>query len=133
MFFFLMIRRPPRSTRTAHSFPTRRSSDLLDVLRAAVLGPAHAAERGPRAADLVRVQRQAVVVLAGAQPLVLVGGAELHLAGEVQPGGAVGAGEKTVAGRRGDVAQARRGDAGQIGRASCRERVWTYWSYLVVA
>src|SRR3546814_15113102 len=28
MIFFLMIRRPPRSTRTAHSFPTRRSSDL---------------------------------------------------------------------------------------------------------
>src|SRR3546814_2544088 len=27
-FFFLMIRRPPRSTRTAHSFPTRHSSDL---------------------------------------------------------------------------------------------------------
>src|SRR3546814_9112739 len=27
--FFLMIRRPPRSTRTTHSFPTRRSSDLL--------------------------------------------------------------------------------------------------------
>src|SRR3546814_2304108 len=26
--FFLMIRRPPRSTRTTHSFPTRRSSDL---------------------------------------------------------------------------------------------------------
>src|SRR3546814_9889029 len=25
-----MIRRPPRSTRTTHSFPTRRSSDLLD-------------------------------------------------------------------------------------------------------
>src|SRR3546814_6342908 len=25
-----MIRRPPRSTRTAHSFPTRRSSDLAD-------------------------------------------------------------------------------------------------------
>src|SRR3546814_15508433 len=24
-----MIRRPPRSTRTDHSFPTRRSSDLL--------------------------------------------------------------------------------------------------------
>src|SRR3546814_6870304 len=24
-----MIRRPPRSTRTTHSFPTRRSSDLL--------------------------------------------------------------------------------------------------------
>src|SRR3546814_16773864 len=26
--FFLRIRRPPRSTRTDHSFPTRRSSDL---------------------------------------------------------------------------------------------------------
>src|SRR3546814_4136005 len=28
ILFFLMIRRPPRSTRTTHSFPTRRSSDL---------------------------------------------------------------------------------------------------------
>src|SRR3546814_6558067 len=28
VFFFLMIRRPPRSTRTDTSFPTRRSSDL---------------------------------------------------------------------------------------------------------
>src|SRR3546814_5346220 len=28
LFVFLMIRRPPRSTRTDHSFPTRRSSDL---------------------------------------------------------------------------------------------------------
>src|SRR3546814_11641187 len=27
-FFFLMIRRPPRSTRLTHPFPTRRSSDL---------------------------------------------------------------------------------------------------------
>src|SRR3546814_13120140 len=31
--FFLMIRRPPRSTRTDTSFPTRRSSDLL-IIRA---------------------------------------------------------------------------------------------------
>src|SRR3546814_8236865 len=29
IFFFLMIRRPPRSTRTDTLFPTRRSSDLL--------------------------------------------------------------------------------------------------------
>src|SRR3546814_2520442 len=29
VFFFLLIRRPPRSTRTDTSFPTRRSSDLL--------------------------------------------------------------------------------------------------------
>src|SRR3546814_721815 len=28
LVFFLMIRRPPRSTRTDTSFPTRRSSDL---------------------------------------------------------------------------------------------------------
>src|SRR3546814_6779815 len=28
IFFFLMIRRPPRSTRTDTLFPTRRSSDL---------------------------------------------------------------------------------------------------------
>src|SRR5213075_3372225 len=27
-FFFLMIRRPPRSTQQGNSFPTRRSSDL---------------------------------------------------------------------------------------------------------
>src|SRR3546814_5243196 len=27
--FFLMIRRPPRSTHLTHSFPTRRSSDLI--------------------------------------------------------------------------------------------------------
>src|SRR3546814_20627813 len=30
IFFFLMIRRPPRSTRTDTLFPTRRSSDLTD-------------------------------------------------------------------------------------------------------
>src|SRR3546814_3653453 len=28
LFFFLMRRRPPRSTRTTHSVPTRRASDL---------------------------------------------------------------------------------------------------------
>src|SRR3546814_15346236 len=29
VFFVLMIRRPPRSTRMTHSVPTRRSSDLI--------------------------------------------------------------------------------------------------------
>src|SRR3546814_16230527 len=29
VIFFLMIRRPPRSTRTTPSFPTRRSADLV--------------------------------------------------------------------------------------------------------
>src|SRR6266700_6914202 len=36
LFFFLMIRRPPRST----LFPTRRSSDLLSKLRLLTLGHA---------------------------------------------------------------------------------------------
>src|SRR3546814_11880408 len=31
---FLMMRRPPRSTRMTHSFPTRRSSDrMISILR----------------------------------------------------------------------------------------------------
>src|SRR3546814_8693186 len=35
MLFFLMKRRPPRSTRTTHSFPTRRSSELKRRRRSA--------------------------------------------------------------------------------------------------
>src|SRR5881227_4098647 len=38
-FFFLMIRRPPRSTQQSHSFPTRRSSDLDSFLMARRLAP----------------------------------------------------------------------------------------------
>src|SRR3546814_8451252 len=42
-----MIRRPPRSTRTdTHSFPTRRSSDLLNVARLPVPPRPHI-EKGP--------------------------------------------------------------------------------------
>src|SRR3546814_20731694 len=33
LFFFLMLRRPPISTRTDTLFPTRRSSDLAHVAR----------------------------------------------------------------------------------------------------
>src|SRR3546814_5873116 len=36
LVFFLMIRRPPRSTRTTHSFPTRRSSDLNSITASAL-------------------------------------------------------------------------------------------------
>src|SRR3546814_15964161 len=58
VFFFLMIRRPPRSTRTDTSFPTRRSSDLLLVLLIAltmVAGvlPAGIAYVGARIVDAV--------------------------------------------------------------------------------
>src|SRR3546814_3777002 len=47
LFFLLMIRRPPRSTRTEHSFPTRRSSDLVAVgaVRHAILVDAARFER----------------------------------------------------------------------------------------
>src|SRR3546814_9754564 len=46
--FFLMRRRPPRSTRKTHSFPTRRSSDLLaDADRLAV---AYASQARPHRA-----------------------------------------------------------------------------------
>src|SRR3546814_18294091 len=37
--FFLMRRPPPRSTRTTHSFPTRRSSDLPPRPRGRRQGP----------------------------------------------------------------------------------------------
>src|SRR6267154_5188308 len=40
-FFFLMIRRPPRST----LFPTRRSSDLGPLLGVQATEPAHGAQR----------------------------------------------------------------------------------------
>src|SRR3546814_12888763 len=46
--FFLMIRRPPRSTRMTHSFPTRRSSDL--VATAAARPHQRRARRGEGAA-----------------------------------------------------------------------------------
>src|SRR5881394_1118803 len=37
IFFFLMIRRPPRSTLDGNSFPTRRSSDLEDWQKGGVM------------------------------------------------------------------------------------------------
>src|SRR3546814_15895489 len=39
LFFFLIIRRPPRSTRTDTLFPTRRSSDLHDHAIEIFTGP----------------------------------------------------------------------------------------------
>src|SRR3546814_8422005 len=49
LFLFLMIRRPPRSTRTDTSFPTRRFSDL-NIRRhfARASRPAHAAHASHR-------------------------------------------------------------------------------------
>src|SRR3546814_18935821 len=45
-FVFLLIRRPPRSTRTDTLFPYRRSSDLLDV-EGITVSPGYAYERAP--------------------------------------------------------------------------------------
>src|SRR3546814_14859956 len=47
--FCLRIRRPPRSTRTTQSFPTRRSSDLLHV-RGVGFEPRQDADRVARTA-----------------------------------------------------------------------------------
>src|SRR3546814_3387716 len=46
--FFLMIRRPPRSTRTTHSFPTRRSSDLRLELFLVAAADCHACAQSHR-------------------------------------------------------------------------------------
>src|SRR3546814_2273089 len=63
VFFFLMIRRPPRSTRTEHSFPTRRSSDLLPWAWLPVMGrtalhqlqPARSEEHTSELQSLMRI------------------------------------------------------------------------------
>src|SRR3546814_5671021 len=56
-FFFLMIRRPPRSTRTDTLFPTRRSSDLR---RAARRRPHPARPRRPAAAERLTAMLQRI-------------------------------------------------------------------------
>src|SRR3546814_10626362 len=49
LFFFLMIRRPPRSTRTDTLFPytTLFRSDLMELALAALLRPLEAEHRAP--------------------------------------------------------------------------------------
>src|SRR3546814_2185843 len=56
-FFFLMIRRPPRSTRTDTLFPTRRSSDLR---RAARRRSHPARPRRPAAAERLTAMLQSI-------------------------------------------------------------------------
>src|SRR3546814_5151416 len=48
-----MIRRPPRSTRLTHSFPTRRSSDLQSETR----GRQHGHHRHASSSSLLHCQR----------------------------------------------------------------------------
>src|SRR3546814_11221910 len=53
-FFFLMIRRPPRSTRTDTSFPTRRSSDLVKTTNGWERTPSHISRNELAVADTRR-------------------------------------------------------------------------------
>src|SRR3546814_6668997 len=69
MFFYLMIRRPPRSTLTEHSFPTRRSSDLRDRFPNRTLANRHRYQRiAPIRTDRRPVGLREVVCGAGDTP-----------------------------------------------------------------
>src|SRR3546814_19714033 len=121
-----MIRRPPRSTRADTLFPyaTLFRSDQFDAARSTIavgaflplVEPGEAmqapsgglADRGRDAGRLQPVER-------GAQPLVV---AQRGTAADEAP---------ELVGRGGDAAR------GEIGRASCRERVCQYVSVPVVA
>src|SRR3546814_10974712 len=113
MFFvFLMIRRPPRSTRTDTRFPytTLFRSGAVDTLADEVLqGLRRSAAEGPVAGAAVEVRdpvliREAVTAVDLER---LVGHPDRHLVHmHLGDGGKVG--------------------VGKIGRASCRERVCQY-------
>src|SRR3546814_13239749 len=61
LIFLLMIRRPPRSTRTDNSFPTRRASELL---------PEAAISLKQGAGRLIRTERDWGVLMVGDARLV---------------------------------------------------------------
>src|SRR3546814_14304704 len=110
LVFFLMIRRPPRSTRTDTLFP------YTTLFRSAVLAAGDLVRRRPAAggAGHLGIARRAAV---RRRPL---------LAGRAaQPRGGRGG---SLRGRPLGGAQLRAHgrDQGQIGRASCRERVCQY-------
>src|SRR3546814_13670176 len=124
LFFFLMIRRPPRSTRTDTLFPYttlfRSRDDARPLDRRAVI-----ADGQPDVA--IFVDRD---ILVPAEPVLCVGAREpfvIMLARNiavVDDGPAEGRQRKA---RHHDIdadPDAEEGD--QIGRASCRERVGTY-------
>src|SRR3546814_12064412 len=123
-----MIRRPPRSTRTDHSFPTRRSSDL-SLLRAL------AENEGQAPGELQVGNLDWPATLAGVfhpvdehaemlgdllQGAVLV--PELDLVGVLNRPLAV----RVDLARLGHHLDRRDRRSREIGRASCRERVCQY-------
>src|SRR3546814_13793889 len=107
-----MILRPPRSTRTDTLFPYTtlfRSIGEPGELRRS--GQRHRVAAGAKAgvAGISRIARQRELVVTGAEEAV-----PLHRT--------VGDVEQVVAAAEAHVAD----DAGEIGRASCRERVCQY-------
>src|SRR3546814_17802048 len=109
-----MIRRPPRSTRLTHSFPTRRSSDLCLI--------ASRSEGGPRAA--LEAPASGCKVLSsrvGLTPDLLPDACLFDDAFDAARRIAADAAEGCLAK---SSAAAHRAAAEQIGRASCRDRVW---------
>src|SRR3546814_18464909 len=113
-----MIRRPPRTTRTDPSFPTRRSSDLPGVTIFASTGTAYLAVNRGNKIDAVGTPTQPIIftgrgnVVGSATDNTsqLWGGIILLGRAPVTDCIAPGAAEGTV----------------EIGRASCRERVCQY-------
>src|SRR3546814_17984139 len=81
-FFFLMIRRPPRSTRTDTPFPTRRSSDLETE---------HPGQHLVAAGAIVRVQQDDFVGFASGIDLAGMAQPD-HVLGVVAPVFVAGAG-----------------------------------------
>src|SRR3546814_16614493 len=119
-----MIRRPPRSTRTDTLFP------YTTLFRSQALGAGVAELAGEGAADLAGDAERAAVFLGNVDGLNLlaVGQAQQPLAGAVP--GDLGDGDLGPAHRAGlgEVLAEVLGEGGhgEIGRASCRERVCQY-------
>src|SRR3546814_13109289 len=72
MFFFLMIRRPPRSTRTDTLLPTRRSSDLDTtdewIRQRTGIHQRHVAADGEMTSDLGTAAAREAMAQAGVRP-----------------------------------------------------------------
>src|SRR3546814_17109658 len=105
-----MIRRPPRSTRLTHSFPTRRSSDLHGVRR-------YGSEDVRRLRFIRQAQASGFTLEQIRELLELDAGADRARARTLA--------ETRIAALDEKIAELERA-RDEIGGASCRERVWQY-------
>src|SRR3546814_18092285 len=131
-----MIPRPPRLTRTTHSFPTRRSSDLRSTWSVCplLIGVDCECRGGRRRASDALDDDGGGHAAAGAhrdEAALEVAALELveHGADEHRAGGA----DRVAEGHRAAVDVDLLAVDLEIGRASCRERVCQYVYILVVA